>query len=100
MRRELLERRFGQFGKNKSALLPPQRKDASTLEIGERVNCPNPYKISADRNQIGGDHASERIWLHTDGSRSLFDELGCFLRERHKGHMARLHFDRLGLGAL
>jgi len=38
MRREFLECGFGHFGKNKSALLPPQRKDASTLEIGERVN--------------------------------------------------------------
>jgi hypothetical protein len=34
MRRELLERGFGHFGKNKSAFLPPQRKDASPLEIG------------------------------------------------------------------
>jgi hypothetical protein len=42
MRRELLERGFGHIGKNKSALLPPQRKDASTLEIGERVNGLNP----------------------------------------------------------
>src|ERR1700722_14744934 len=31
---------------------------------------------------------------------SLFDKLGCFLRARHVGNMARLHFDRLGLGAL
>src|SRR5579863_3258370 len=38
--------------------------------------------------------------LPIDGSGSLFDELGCFFRMRHVGHMARLHFDRLGLGAL
>ena len=31
---------------------------------------------------------------------SLFDELGCFLRVRHVGYMAGIHFDRLGLGAL
>src|SRR5271163_387600 len=43
---------------------------------------------------------SESTWLLTDGGGSLFDELGCFLRKRHIGHMARLHFDRLGLGAL
>src|SRR5271155_4655451 len=43
---------------------------------------------------------SESIWLLTDGGGSLFDELGGFLRKRHIGHMARLHFDRLGLGAL
>src|SRR5271168_1585738 len=43
---------------------------------------------------------SESIWLLTDGGGSLFDELGCFLRKRHIGDMARLHFDRLGLGAL
>lgn len=42
MRRELLERGFGQVGKNKSPFLPPQRKDTSSLEIGERVNCLNP----------------------------------------------------------
>src|ERR1700733_8233581 len=46
MRRELLERGFGQLGKNKSAFLPPQRKDASTLEIGERVNCLNPSMLA------------------------------------------------------
>src|SRR5579859_7677728 len=46
MRRELLERRFGQFGKNKSAFLPPQRKDASTLEVGESVNCLNPSMLA------------------------------------------------------
>src|SRR5580693_2907268 len=41
-------------------------------------------------------------WLLVDvcGGGSLFDELGCFLRTRHVGNMARLHFDRLGLGAL
>src|SRR5271155_2780521 len=43
---------------------------------------------------------SESMWLLTDEGGSLFDELGCFLRKRHIGHMARLHFDRLGLGAL
>src|SRR5580698_8045945 len=31
---------------------------------------------------------------------SLFDELGCFLRMRHVGHMAGIHFDRGGMGAL
>jgi hypothetical protein len=46
MRRELLERGFGQFGKNKSAFLPPQRKDASPLEIGERVNRLNPSMLA------------------------------------------------------
>src|SRR5580658_9525533 len=41
-------------------------------------------------------------WLLVDvcGGSGLFDELGCFLWVRHVGHMARLHFDRLGLGAL
>src|SRR5580704_15522491 len=34
------------------------------------------------------------------GGGSLFDELGCFLRVRHVGHMAGIHFDRLGFGAL
>ena len=38
--------------------------------------------------------------LLTDGGGGLFNELGCFVRMRHIGHMARLHFDRLGLGAL
>src|SRR6202023_1069241 len=33
-------------------------------------------------------------------SGSLLDELGRFLRVRHVGHMARLHFDSLGFGAL
>src|ERR1700677_869351 len=46
MRRELLERGFGHFGKNKSAFLPPQRKDASPLEIGERVNRLNPSMLA------------------------------------------------------
>ena len=32
--------------------------------------------------------------------RSLFDELGCFLRVRHVGHVAGIHFDRLGVGPL
>src|SRR5579863_8250570 len=34
------------------------------------------------------------------GGGSLFDELGCFLRVRHVGHMAGIDFDRLGIGAL
>src|SRR5271155_5423287 len=42
---------------------------------------------------------SESTWLLNDGGGSLVDELGCFLRKGHIGHMARLHFDRLGLGA-
>src|SRR6516164_11047889 len=46
MRRELLKCGFGQFGKNKSAFLPPQRKDASTLEFGERVNRLNPSMLA------------------------------------------------------
>src|ERR1700733_14491948 len=66
--------------------------------------------------RIGGGSGFERVtlrrWLRATtvlGSsyrfnpcrrRSLFDERGCFFRERHVGHMARLHFDRLGLGAL
>src|SRR5580698_9403991 len=41
-------------------------------------------------------------WLLVDmcGGGSLFDELGCFLRVRHVGHMAGIHFDRLGMGTL
>src|ERR1700679_1580787 len=46
MRCELLERGFGHIGKNKSAFLPPQRKDASTLEIGQRVNGLNPSMLA------------------------------------------------------
>src|SRR6202045_595865 len=34
------------------------------------------------------------------GGGGLFDELGRFLRVRHVGHMAGIHFDRPGLGAL
>src|SRR5271155_916706 len=34
------------------------------------------------------------------GGGSLFDEFGCFLWMRQVGHMAGIHFDRLGLGAL
>src|SRR5271169_3436906 len=34
------------------------------------------------------------------GDGSLFYELGCFLRVRHVGHMAGIHFDRRGIGAL
>src|SRR6202166_1771460 len=51
--------------------------------------------------------AKTRSWLFSSGGyldpcggSSLFDELGCFLRMRHVGHMAGIHFDRLGLGAL
>src|SRR5271154_5957414 len=47
-------------------------------------------------------NVNNNYWLLADlcGGGSLFDELGCFLRVRHVGHMARLHFDCLGLGAL
>src|ERR1700730_4971543 len=51
--------------------------------------------------------AKTRCWLFSSGGYvdpcgggSLFDELGCFLWMGHVGHMARFHFDRLGLGAL
>jgi len=33
-------------------------------------------------------------------SRSIFDKPGRFLRMRHVGHMAGIHLDRLGMGAL
>src|SRR5271156_1223392 len=48
------------------------------------------------------DDIDDEVRLLVDGHRggSLFNELGCFLRERHKGHMTRLHFNRLGLDAL
>src|SRR6266481_8295942 len=44
----------------------------------------------------------DNVWLLIDvgGGGRLFDEPGRFLRVRHVGHMARLHFDRLGLSAL
>ena len=42
----------------------------------------------------------EELVIGWCGGGSLFDELGCFLRVRHLGHMAGIHFDRLGLGAL
>src|ERR1700738_1338799 len=48
---------------------------------------------SSEPGSAGGTHDGHR-------GRSLVDELGCFLRMRHVGYMARLHFDRLGLGAL
>src|ERR1700720_52621 len=51
--------------------------------------------------------AKTRCWLFSSGGYvdpcgggSLFDELGCFLWMGHVRHMARFHFDRLGLGAL
>src|SRR5580704_5139674 len=34
------------------------------------------------------------------GGGSVFDERGCLLRMRHVGHMAGIHFDRFGMGAL
>src|SRR5277367_1020637 len=49
--------------------------------------------LSSESGSAGGAHAGYR------GS-SLFDEPGCFLRVRHVGHMARLHFDGLGIGTL
>src|SRR5229473_1499913 len=42
----------------------------------------------------------QRLLTGYRGCGSLFDELGCFLRVRHVGHMAGIHFDRLGMGAL
>src|ERR1700688_4622825 len=51
--------------------------------------------------------AKTRSWLFSSGGyldpcggSSLFDELSCFLRMRHVGHMAGIYFDRLGVGAL
>src|SRR5260370_3504423 len=41
-----------------------------------------------------------RLLMDGRRGRSLFDELGCFLRMRHVGHMAGIYFDRLALGAL
>src|SRR5277367_6980350 len=49
-----------------------------------------PYRVFADPYRLG-----------VRGGGSLFDELGCFLRMRHVGHMAgAAHFDCLGAGAL
>src|SRR6266436_4230766 len=39
------------------------------------------------------------LWNGRRGG-SLFDELGCFLGMRDVGHMAGIHFNRLGIGAL
>src|ERR1700722_790536 len=41
-----------------------------------------------------------RLWIDGRRGGSLFNELGCFLRMRHVGHMAGIHLDRLGIGAL
>jgi len=38
--------------------------------------------------------------LFNERGGSLFNKLGCFLRVRYVGHMAGIHFDRLGIGAL
>src|SRR3984957_9800499 len=43
---------------------------------------------------------SSGSYLDPFGGGSRFDELGCFLRMRHVGHVARLHLDRLCLRAL
>jgi len=52
--------------------------------------------------QISVDRLSERagLLIGANGSGGFFDELGRFLRARDVGHVARLHFDRLGIGAL
>src|ERR1700720_3261489 len=54
--------------------------------------------------QIGGGLLStepgRNLLFDGRGGGSLFDKLGCFLRVRHVGHMAGIHFDRLGISAL
>lgn len=39
-----------------------------------------------------------RLSINGRSGGSVFDELGCFLRVRHVGHVAGIHFDRLGVG--
>src|ERR1700730_7561841 len=62
------------------------------------INSDSPPILTGSAEFI----SSESVWLPIDvcGGGRLFDELGRFLRKRHIGHVARLHFDRLGLGAL
>src|SRR5271163_1900259 len=61
---------------------------------------------SADvAGEVGGGPLSKRGGLagglrESYSGGSLLDELGCFLRVGHVGHMARLYLDRLSLGAL
>src|SRR4029077_16167761 len=62
--------------------------------------------FAPNRSYLCAERASQltvkTYWLPVDvcGGGSLFDELGCFLRVRHIGHMAGIHFDRLGIVAL
>src|SRR6202045_2822863 len=65
------------------------------LLTGRRSSGPPP--VCLNRRRHGRISSYCRGWGR--GS-SLFNEFGCFLRMRHVGHMARLYFDRLGLGAL
>jgi hypothetical protein len=41
-----------------------------------------------------------RLLIEGRGGGSFFNELGCFVRVRYVGHVAGIHFDRLGIGAL
>ena len=45
-------------------------------------------------------HQNCRLLMGGRRGGSLFDELGCFPGMRHVGHMAGIHFDRLGIGPL
>ena len=87
------------------ALCPPQtrRSSAASADVVQDRRRPRSWRARFS----GGDRtvANEAIYRHYElscngGGGSLFDELGCFLRVRHVGHMAGFHFDRLGVGAL
>src|SRR3984893_11147782 len=64
------------------------------------------FRTRPHRSYLCAERAShltvKTYWLLVDmcGGGSLFDDLCCFLRVRHVGHMAGIHFHRLGLGAL
>src|SRR6202021_2703719 len=56
-------------------------------------------------NRVGGDQLSTSVWsvwllIDVCGGGRLFNELGCLRRVRHVSHMAGIHFDSLGAGAL
>src|SRR5260370_20264224 len=61
------------------------------------TSCPTTRSIKTARLSIGWRRGGN---LFNERGGSLFNELGCFLRVRYVSHMAGIHFDRLGIGAL
>ena len=72
------------------------------IVVGSDLSVPGHPEIFAigDTAHVEQFDRTRTLLFNGRGGGSLFDKLGCFLRMGNVGHMAGIHFDRLGVRAL